>query len=227
MSNRYGPRIVTDGLVLCLDAADRNSYPGSGTSWGDLSGNSNGCTLTNGPTFSSDKNGLIDLDGTNDYFVGTNNSSLQFTGDFTIAAFVKPDNAGNESQGIFEKMRYSLYNGYGISRQSNQFKFWTASNNSGAYAATSTYTFSGNDWYYVLGKRISGTNYLYVNAEYKNSASPPFSDSGQEYVIGRYYSNLNGYYFDGSIAYVQAYNRALSDNEITQNYKAIKGRFGL
>ena len=226
MSYNTGPKIVTDGLVLCLDAADRNSYPGSGTYWGDLSGNSNGCTLTNGPTFSSNKNGLIDLDGTNDYFVGTNNSSLQFTGDFTIAAFVKPDNAGNSSQGIFEKM-ITYYNGYGITKQGNQFKFWTASNNSFTYAATSTYTFSGNDWYYVLGKRISGTNYLYVNAEYKVSASSPFSDSGEAYVIGRYYSNLNSYYFDGSIACVQAYNRALSDSEITQNYNATKGRFGL
>jgi hypothetical protein len=61
-----GPRIVTDGLVLSLDAADRNSYPGSGTTWFDLSGNGNNSTLTNGPAFSSNKNGSIVLDGVND-----------------------------------------------------------------------------------------------------------------------------------------------------------------
>ena len=62
-----GPKIVTNGLVLCLDAADRNSYPGSGASWLDLSGNGYNGTLTNGPTFSSDNAGVFSFDGSNDY----------------------------------------------------------------------------------------------------------------------------------------------------------------
>ena len=63
----YGPRIVSNGLVLCLDAANKRSYPGTGTTWTDLSGNSNNGTLTNGPTFSAGNMGSILFDGTNDY----------------------------------------------------------------------------------------------------------------------------------------------------------------
>ena len=65
MGLAHSPRIVTDGLVLCLDAASKRSYPGTGTTWTDLKGGNNG-TLTNGPTFSSDNGGSIVLDGSND-----------------------------------------------------------------------------------------------------------------------------------------------------------------
>ena len=68
MAYSDGPKIVTNGLVLALDAADRNSYPGTGTIWRDLSGNNNNCSLVNEPTYSSAKGGgSIDLDGVNDY----------------------------------------------------------------------------------------------------------------------------------------------------------------
>jgi len=63
----YGPRIVTSNVVLALDAADRNSYPGSGTLWKDLSGNRNHGTLVNGPTFSDSNGGSIVFDGVDDY----------------------------------------------------------------------------------------------------------------------------------------------------------------
>lgn len=67
MAFANGPVIVKNGLIFNLDAADRNSYPGSGTTWSDISGNGNNGTLTNGPTFSSDNGGVIVLDGSNDY----------------------------------------------------------------------------------------------------------------------------------------------------------------
>jgi hypothetical protein len=65
MSLNHSPSIVTDGLVLCLDAANQRSYPKSGTTWSDLAGASNG-TLTNGPTFDSDNGGVLSFDGTNE-----------------------------------------------------------------------------------------------------------------------------------------------------------------
>ena len=67
MATLYAPRIVTDGLVLCLDAGNRKSYPGSGTSWVDMSGNNNTGTLTNGPTFGGGNGGSIVFDGVNDF----------------------------------------------------------------------------------------------------------------------------------------------------------------
>ena len=69
MSTRYNPSIVRDNLVLYLDAANTKSYPGSGTTWKDISGKGNNGTLTNGPTFDSNNLGSIDFDGVNDHVV--------------------------------------------------------------------------------------------------------------------------------------------------------------
>ncbi len=79
MSLAHSPRIVTDGLVLCLDAGNTKSYPGSGTTWTDLSGRGNTGTLTNGPTYNSSNGGSIVFDGSNDYVeVTTRNTNLEF-----------------------------------------------------------------------------------------------------------------------------------------------------
>ena len=79
MATLYSPRIVTDGLVLCLDAGNRRSYPGSGTSWTDMSGNGNTGTLTNGPTFNGADGGRIIHDGVNDYTeIQTRNTNIEF-----------------------------------------------------------------------------------------------------------------------------------------------------
>ena len=72
MGLSHSPSIITQNLVLCLDAANSKSYPGSGTTWYNLiPGGVNG-TLTNGPTYSSANGGVIALDGVNDYISLTN-----------------------------------------------------------------------------------------------------------------------------------------------------------
>jgi hypothetical protein len=233
MSGKSGPDIVENGLVLCLDAANKFSYPGTGTTWTDLSGNSNNGTLTNGPTFSAGNMGSIVYDGVDDYISGTNNSSLQLLNDLTIGAWVKLGSGGNANQGIFEKMVNNAaainYSGYGITRQDDYFKFWTASSGTYAYTNSNITYSSGNNWYYVVGRRMAGNNRLFINSILQtDSQSPPLSDSGEVYVIGRYYSNINNtFYFVGNIAHVLLYNRALTDAEILQNYNATKSRFGL
>jgi hypothetical protein len=80
MAASLGPSINEEGLVLALDAADRNSYIGSGTSWKDLSGNSYNGTLTNGPTFSAANGGVIVFDGVDDYVAGGNLGSFYSQG---------------------------------------------------------------------------------------------------------------------------------------------------
>jgi len=222
-----GPKIVSSGLVLCLDAANKLSYAGTGTTWTDLSGNSNTGTLTNGPTFSAGNMGSIVYDGVDDYISGTNNSSLQLLNDLTIGAWVKLGSGGNANQGIFEKMVNTGYSGYGITRQDDYFKFWTGSSGTFAYTNSNITYSSGNNWYYVVGRRMAGNNRLFINSILQtDSQSPPLSDSGEVYVIGRYYSNIANYYFVGNIAHVFTYNRALSAIEILQNYNATKSRFG-
>jgi len=88
MSISYNPRIVTDGLVLCLDVGNTKSYPGSGTTWTDLSGNGNNGTLTNGPTYSSSNGGSLVFDGTNDYFaLNSRNIQIEFQPTQSFSAF--------------------------------------------------------------------------------------------------------------------------------------------
>ena len=164
MATKYSPKIITNGLVLSLDAANNKSYPRSGTTWSDLSGNSNTGTLTNGPTFSSANGGSIVFDGVDDYISGTNNSSLQLLNDLTIGAWVKLGSGGNDSQGIFEKMVNTGYSGYGITRQDNYFKFWTGSGGTAAYTNSNITYSSGNNWYYVVGRRMAGNNRLFINS---------------------------------------------------------------
>ena len=91
----FSPRIVTSGLVLALDAADRNSYPRTGTTWTDLSGNGYNGTLTNSPTFSNSNGGSIIFDGTNDYTSTSLDLSLNNTNSVSISMWIK---TGNLSQ---------------------------------------------------------------------------------------------------------------------------------
>ena len=96
----HGPSIITQGLVLALDAADRNSYPGSGTTWTDLSGNGNTGTLTNGPTYNSANGGSIVFDGSNDYVNFSYNSSLNIGGlNITLSSWVRPTSLVNLNAG--------------------------------------------------------------------------------------------------------------------------------
>ena len=219
------PRIVTDGLVLCLDAGNPLSYTSGDSVWKDLSGNGNNGTLVNGVGYNSSNGGSLSFDGVNDYVSGTNNITLQLVNDLTVSAWVKLGDAAN--QGIVEKMN-SSYNGYGITKQNGFFKFWTASNNNYTYTNSNTTYVADNNWYYVVGRRMSGTNRLFINSILQlDSQSAPLSDSGQIYVVGRYYSNVDNYYLGGNIAQVSIYNRALTPQEVQDNYLATKGRYGL
>jgi hypothetical protein len=89
MSGISGPKIITSGCVLSLDAADKLSYKGSGTTWKDLSGNNNTGTLTNGPTFNAGNMGSIVFDGTNDYVGFTYNSIFNPSTSVTLSIWLR------------------------------------------------------------------------------------------------------------------------------------------
>jgi len=99
----------SSGLVVHLDAGKKESYPGSGTTWYDLTGNNNHGTLTNGPTFSNTNGGAITFDGVDDYIVVTNNSSLYMTSQISILVwFSVPQNNIPYRQTLVSK-HYSEY----------------------------------------------------------------------------------------------------------------------
>ncbi len=229
MSRHYGPKIVTDGLVLYLDAGNVKSYPRTGTVWTDLSGNSNHGELTNGPTFSSTNGGSMVFDGSDDYVdCGVGIGSLdQISNIFTITSFIKTPSPTSRLT-IFS-MNYN-----------SGVEFGTSANTPGGLEVYSpgvyfSYTIENllqpNIWYQVTYTRSgigSGTHKFYINASLCTlslDTANNFSTSSSIKYIGT--RSPNNVMFIGNIALTQIYNRALTQAEILQNYNATKGRFGL
>ena len=237
MATQYAfGKIVTDGLVLSLNAADKNSYPGSGTTWTDMSGNGNNGTLTNGPTFSSANGGFIDYDGTDDYVDCGNSSALSFgTESFTLDVWTRASAIGTtrfivgkmDSPGLGSGTGYGLYLGNGGTNWI--FGVWDAAV---LRIPTTPYTASPNVWIYLAGVRDKESNQvnLYVNGVLTASSSDLGMDTTvvTPFVVGGITtSNSTANRWNGDIASTKVYNRALSASEVLQNYNATKTRFGL
>jgi hypothetical protein len=232
-----GPRIVTDGLVLSLDAADRNSYPGSGTTWTDLSGNNNSGSLTNGPTFNSANNGAIVFDGTNDYILLTSNFFNHNSGTpFTVSLWFKTSAAGIilGQQNTITPNNASAYvpaiyvDNTGKIRTSC---FWGGSTTNNS---VSTLNVTDNAWHNITVTFASNSqiSYLDGNSFATLSKTQTYYADIYYYFIGA--GSWNGWpfpvfspFFSGSITNMLFYNRALSATEVLQNYNTQKSRFGL
>jgi hypothetical protein len=223
MALHHSPRVVTDGLVLCLDAASRESYPGSGNIWKDLAGSNNG-DLINGPTFSSANGGSIVFDGSNDYVDCGNASSLSITVGTVCAWFKKP--LGSGYKGLVDKGRDG-YGGWSLNVDEISSRARFKANISGSnreILASSNY---GNDvWTYVCGLYDGTTLSIYQNGIISNSAS--YSGTiGTNSVSVRIGAANDGLYFSGNVSNTAIYNRALTHAEILQNYNATKSRYNL
>lgn len=227
--NRDYESIVTDGLVLNLDAGFTPSYPQSGTTLYDISLNSNTTTLTNGPTYDS---GSISFDGTNDYGQLSQNilNGTSYTG-ITFCAWV------NRSASISQALIAGVWNQTANGDQAALFIF-----NNGVLIAVSDGIIgengSGvfgnltlNQWTHIAGTWQSDRTYkVYINGSLVGTSSQSGNgwngSSTANFEIGGE-NQANFRYFNGKIATTQTYNRTLSASEVLQNYNAQKGRFGL
>ena len=224
----YGPRTVTNGLVLALDAADKNSYIGSGTSWRDLSGNNYTSTLTNGPTFSNSNGGSILFDGTNDYVVSSN-----FTPNFstkTLSGWVKLSSVSQQGGGVV-----TLQSTDGLVFDSIVY------NETGQGWGFGSNGFSRTNWSGV--SETSTSVWVNITATYENSNYRMYRNGILIYTLTSFgalnfnfnsnvqlaYRHLGGgsAFLAGNIANTFVYNRILTGTEILQNYNATKTRFGL
>ena len=249
MGINYSPKIVTNGLVLCLDAANSLSYPGSGTVWTDLSGNGNNGTLTNGPTYSSANRGSIVFDGSNDYANLGKPSSLDFgTGSLSISIWIKPiignivkvimskgATSGNGSSGWW----FALDNRYNNNTEGVTFSVNSSSINtsSGAKGTINKYTI--NQWNNIVAVWDSSTKdiYIYINnilsqttlVQTGGSSLAGVTDTNNANfnTIIAAYNNGSSSFINANMALISIYNRILTSSEISQNYNATKGRFGL
>ena len=227
MATQYANgKIITDGLVLALDAADKNSYVSGSTVWNDLSGNNNSGSLVNGPTFNSGSGGNIVFDGIDD-FVNCG-YTMNFSSSFTLEIAFKTVFTG--SNGIMcSKYDFTDPNfWFGVNNNKLKFSI-SVGTGGGKVEPVSISNVNDGNWY--IGHAVyNSTTYtvsIYLNSTLQSSitGNTAFIDTNRSYYIARF--NPTALYFPGTIAYNKIYNRVLSASEILQNYNAQKSRFGL
>lgn len=232
MSLGHGASIVRDGLVLHLDAANPKSYPGSGTTWYDLSGNSNHFTLINSPAFSGSYFGF---DGVDDYARSINNLDLSSYGSVTVEITMRVNSTTGPSGMAFEHS--SNWNtssmGFGLVPNSSGFSYVSNSHHTNQLSGAGVLNYSG-----IIGTDIiTHTNVWSRVAEVQRTAYINTAVRGSK-VTSAYPSFRNDVFYISSRAGttlfanhrvydVKVYGRALSESEIKQNFEALRGRYGI
>ncbi len=237
MATRYSPAIVTSGLILCLDAANRKSYPGTGATWSDLAQNLtfNSVGTTQTPFTTINGSPCFDFNGSGYWECGTNFNLVDLGGDCTIVMWFYCQTTSARKT-IFEKA--------GTSYQSYQQEIavtWEVANDFSYYSRFSPdYDFAGtaantvNVWNMVGIKMSTGkttaarTGFYSINGSAWSSGYT--SRSNVALVAAgaiRIGSGYAGTVTDGYVSCVHCYNKMLTDAEILQNYNATKSRFGL
>ena len=260
MAFTYSPKIVTDGLVFAVDAANTKSYPGSGTTWSDLIRDKD-ATLTNNPTFSSTNGGVIQFDGTDDYALTTFSDIYTYMGAFTISYWIKTTStalgaifgvaSGDTGAPNFYSEAFTVVTNRSTTANVSGYTrlFLRDEGPFGNGSSLNTFQASWND-------AINDGNWHHVSISYNNLATPVatvYKDGVSQTItylpadrdqinlsyvnnpaerdpaIGAAYSrdDLATSYLDADIAVLSFYDRILTSAEVTQNYNALKGRFGL
>ena len=219
--------IVTSGLVLSLDAGNSSSYPGTGTTWTDLSGSVNTGTLFNSPVYSSANGGYLDFDGIDDYASGANSVSTDLTGDMSCEVWFKLDAVAGDWVRPFGKGD-STNRTYGLwyNTSSTGFLYQRYGPSGSSFQATySTLPVTGQ-WYQMVGTTIGSNHVLYMNGVSAATAT----------ATGPWFSSTEGYrvaaatfhtFHNGPLSIVRLYNRGLSAAEVSQNFNVNRGRYGL
>jgi len=235
-----GGNIITDGLVLYLDAANIKSYIGSGTTWSDLTINGNNGALVNMGTtgFSSSNLGTIVFDGVDDYVNLGNNFNFQYNNSFTLCGWfnftndqdstliAKQDNTGNFRGYIMRKLvNYQLSFGL-VSTVGLQVQIRTPTN-----------VILPNIWYYISstydGTSLSSGLKIFINGN-QLSTTTVANTLGNNTIITNANAAIGKFGltsiispFNGKNSVTQIYNKVLNASEILQNYNTMKSRFGL
>jgi hypothetical protein len=233
MGIAYNTSIVRSGLILHLDAANVKSYPGSGTTWFDLSGGQNHITLKNGVTFDTNKRCFI-FDGTDDY--GDNSGEN-----------LKPDNISMFSVCRITDLSQSVsfvggygntgLNGYWIANTGNNYKFSAGNGNyhiEGSLSAPQIAIKGKTDTIEYVGGTFDGNFFktydkgiLINNVSHDNPGSLNYTGLSGGFIVG----NVSGFsaarYWTGEIYTIAVYNRALTATEVKQNFEALRGRYGI
>lgn len=215
-----GPNINRNGLVLALDAANTTSYPGSGTTWRDLSGNNNSGSLLNGPAFSTDAGGNIVFDGSN--------KRATLTTPFGKSGFTSVSIWYNRIESVSSTSWRTLFataatNVHHLISQNTTRVLGVFDGSFRSFGYTPPIDGKFHNYSVVYQSATNAT--LYVDGIFFSTISIILNLETSP--IGSIGNWTSGTYWAGSIATSQIYNRALSATEIQQNYNAMRGRFGI
>jgi hypothetical protein len=216
MGVKVGPRIIQNGLILDVDAAVPRSYSGTGLTANGLIGGIGG-TLVNGTGFGTTNNGFFIFDGSNDYINFGNSAAIQQTSG-TISAWAKTSAPGGSFRGIIAKQgAYGLFYADSVLVAYD----WAAD------ATRSTgINIVDNTWKNVVLTYQSGVSngtFIYLNGVSVLTTTITIQSQVAN-LFGGAEANA-GQYAACQISSFNMYNRALSAQEILQNYNATKGRF--
>jgi hypothetical protein len=229
MAFNYSPKIVTDGLVLYLDAANPKSYVSGSTTWNDIARGGNNGTLINGPTFSSANGGSIVFDGIDDYVLVSNDGFGTFSSQtYTVEAWINPSSTTGDKVIFSYDFTSHIQPYYAIQFRMLGSTLLISWNNGSTFQAIQTpnNTITFNRWHHVVGLYESGRQQIYINGQLQASGTrtDTITFYNQPVWIGK--ANFGGH-FQGNIPAVRYYRKAFSAQEVLQNYNATKTRFGL
>jgi hypothetical protein len=225
MSVFANPNIVSSGLVLCLDAGSPRSYPGSGTAWNDASGSNNTGTIFNGPVYNSSNGGYLDFDGVDDYAGGANSVSTDLTGDMSCEVWFKLDAVAGDwvrplGKGDSSNRTYGLW--YNTTSGGFLYQRYGTNNFQATYSTLPTV----GQWYQMVGTSTGSNHVLYLNGVSVATAT----------ATGPWFSSTEGYrvaaatfhtFHNGPLSISRLYNRGLTAAEVSQNFNALRGRYGI
>jgi hypothetical protein len=217
--------IVESGLVLNLDAGNSSSYPGTGSTWTDLSGSVNTGTLFNSPVYSSNNGGYLDFDGVDDYAGGANSVSTDLTGDMSCEVWFKLDAVAGDwvrplGKGDNANRTYGLW--YNTTSGGFLYQRYGTTNFQATYSTLPTV----GQWYQMVGTTTGSSHVLYINgvSVATATATGPWASSTEGYRVAAATFHT---FHNGPLSIARLYNRGLSATEVTQNFNAVCGRYGL
>jgi hypothetical protein len=228
----HSPSIVTSGLVLCLDAANTKSYPGSGTTWTDLSGRGNTDVTLSNTTFVGGTIPYLDFNGTNSYgYNFTANNGLTSGNTATIILWIYPNTT--QPDGSYSGMFALGTKGCALGSGNGQTLLFSMQSNRTLTMAKwcddsySSIAPAANTWSMVSLVKNGASTRFGINASIFNDAANTGTQNfaGDDLTIGC--TDNPGRYFSGRIASVVLYNSALTDAQLQQNFNALRSRFSI
>jgi hypothetical protein len=244
LQNYYGGPIVTSGLIMALDASNIVSYPGSGTTWYDLSGNGNHATLYNSPTYNSQ--GWFSFDGIDDYARTTNTLNLSTTDKVTVLVIFKPNSYSGGVKLVYEHTAnfnnstggfLQAYNDNSLAQDNQVFvsNRGNAGYNIGVWDKSlfNDLTWKFSNCVFDRSQPLV-ENLFYLQGSITTAIQNPYpgytANNTNNYANDYFYIGCrggSGIFADMNVSAVFIYNRVLTDSEIAQNFNAYKSRFGL